>query len=45
MHRFSQTRGEAFARLRRHAAAEGRSLRAQAERVVQAVEDLASPES
>ncbi|MBL8328441.1 MAG: response regulator [Rubrivivax sp.] len=44
MHRFSQTRGEALARLRRHAAAEGRSLRAQAERVVQAIEDLASPE-
>jgi DNA-binding response OmpR family regulator len=45
MHRFSQTRGEAFGRLRRHAAAEGRSLRTQAERVVQAVEDLASPEA
>jgi hypothetical protein len=30
-------------RLRRHALAEGRSLRAQAERVIQAVEDLASP--
>lgn len=44
MHRFSQTRGDALARLRRHALAEGRSLRAQAERVVQAVEDLASPE-
>jgi response regulator NasT len=44
MHRFSQTRGEALSRLRRHAAAEGRSLRAQAERVVQAIEDLASPE-
>jgi response regulator NasT len=44
MHRFSQTRGDALARLRRHAAAEGRSLRAQAERVIQAVEDLASPE-
>lgn len=43
MHRFSLTRGEALARLRRHAGAEGRSLRAQAERVVQAVEDLASP--
>ena len=43
MHRFSQTRGEALARLRRHAAAEGRSLRTQAERVIQAVEDLASP--
>ena len=45
MHRFSLTRGEALARLRRHAAAESRSLRAQAERVVQAVEDLASPEA
>ncbi len=44
MHRFSQTRGEALARLRRHAASENRSLRAQAERVVQATEDLASPE-
>jgi response regulator NasT len=43
MHRFSLTRGEALSRLRRHAGAEGRSLRAQAERVVQAVEDLASP--
>lgn len=43
MHRFSLTRGEALARLRRHAASEGRSLRAQAERVVQAIEDLASP--
>lgn len=45
MHRFSLTRGEALSRLRRHAAAESRSLRAQAERVVQAVEDLASPEA
>jgi two-component system, response regulator PdtaR len=44
MHRFSHTRGEALARLRRHATSEGRSLRQQAERVVQAVEDLASPE-
>jgi response regulator NasT len=44
MHRFSQTRGDALARLRRHAAAEGRSLRVQAERVIAAVEDLASPE-
>jgi two-component system, response regulator PdtaR len=44
MHRYSQTRGDALARLRRHAAAEGRSLRAQAERVVRATEDLASPE-
>lgn len=45
MHRFSQTRGDALARLRRHALAEGRSLRAQAERVISAVEDLASPEA
>ncbi len=45
MHRYSQTRGDAFARLRRHAVAEGRSLRAQAERVVRATEDLASPEA
>ncbi len=44
MHRFSHTRGEALARLRRHAASEGRSLRSQAERVVLAIEDLASPE-
>ena len=44
MHRFSQSRGDALARLKRHALAEGRSLRAQAERIVQAVEDLASPE-
>ena len=41
MHRFSLTRGDALARLRRSAQAEGRSLRAQAERIVQAVEDLA----
>lgn len=41
MHRFSLTRGEALSRLRRHAAAEGRTLQAQAERIVQAVEDLA----
>jgi response regulator NasT len=45
MHRHSQTRGDALARLRRHAASEGRSLRAQAERVVRATEDLASPEA
>lgn len=43
MHRFSLTRGEALARLRRNAAAEGRTLGAQAERIVQAVEDLAGP--
>ena len=40
MHRFSLTRGQALARLRRTAAAEGRSAAAQAERLVQAVEDL-----
>jgi len=43
MHRFSLGRGDALARLRRTAAAEGRSLQAQADRVVQAVEDLAGP--
>lgn len=41
MHRFSLSRGDALARLRRTAAADGRSLAAQAERIVQAVEDLA----
>ena len=41
MHRFSLSRGEALARLRRNATADGRTLAAQAERVVQAVEDLA----
>jgi response regulator NasT len=40
MHRFSLTRGDALARLRRAAVAEGRSLQDQAERVVQAVEEL-----
>lgn len=43
MHRFSLTRGDALARLRRTAAAEGRSVLEQAERIVQAVEDLAGP--
>jgi response regulator NasT len=43
MHRFSLARADALARLKRSAAAEGRSLQAQAERVVQAVEDLAGP--
>ena len=43
MHRFSMSRGEALARLKRAAAADSRSLKAQAERVVQAVEDLAGP--
>ncbi|MGA1287070.1 MAG: ANTAR domain-containing response regulator [Rubrivivax sp.] len=41
MHRFSLNRADALARLRRQAGAEGRSLQAQAERIVQAVEDLA----
>ena len=41
MHRFSLTRRDALARLRRTAAADGRSLQGQAERVVQAVEELA----
>jgi response regulator NasT len=41
MHRFSLNRADALARLRRTASAEGRSLQAQAERIVQAVEDLA----
>ncbi len=45
MHRFSLTRGDALARLRRGAAAEGRTVRAQADRIVQAVEDLADPGS
>jgi two-component system, response regulator PdtaR len=43
MHRFSLSRGDALERLRRTAAAEGRSLGAQAERIVQAIEDLAAP--
>ncbi len=41
MHRFSLTRADALARLRRQSGAESRSLRAQAERVLQAVEELA----
>jgi len=41
MHRFSLTRRGAMARLQRAAAAEGRSLHAQAERIVHAVEELA----
>jgi DNA-binding response OmpR family regulator len=44
MHRFSLGRRQALARLRRAAAADGRSLQAQAERVVQAVEDLTDRE-
>jgi len=44
MHRFSLGRRQALARLRRAAAADGRSLQAQAERVVQAVEDLSDRE-
>ncbi len=41
MHRFSLSRADALARLRRSAGTEGRSLLAQAQRIVQAVEDLA----
>ena len=40
MHRFSLTRTEALARLRKSAIAEGRSLQLQAERLVSAVEEL-----
>ncbi|MFM8769024.1 MAG: ANTAR domain-containing response regulator [Rubrivivax sp.] len=40
MHRFSLNRTEALARLRKSATAEGRSLHAQAERLVSAVEEL-----
>lgn len=40
MHRFSLTRSEALARLRKSAAAEGRSLSTHAERLVSAVEEL-----
>lgn len=40
MHRFSLTRVEALARLRKSALAEGRSLHTQAERLVSAVEEL-----
>ena len=40
MHRFSLTRSEALARLRKTASAEGRSLSTQAERLVSAVEEL-----
>ena len=40
MHRFSLTRAEALARLRKAAAADGRSVSAQAERLVMAVEEL-----
>ena len=42
MHRFSLSRAEALARLRKLAAAEKRSVAAQAQRVVQAVEELAA---
>lgn len=41
MHRYSLTRGGALDRLRRQAAADGRPLAAQAQRVVEAVELLA----
>jgi response regulator NasT len=40
MHRFSLTRTQALARLRKSATAEGRSLQLQAERLVSAVEEL-----
>ena len=43
MHRYSLQRAEARARLQRLAAAEGRSVQAQAERLVEAVELLALP--
>ena len=42
MHRFSLSRAEALARLRKLAAAEKRTVVAQAQRVVQAVEELAA---
>jgi response regulator NasT len=42
MHRFSLTRPEALARLRKLAAAEKRSVTAQAERLVLAVEELSA---
>jgi response regulator NasT len=42
MHRFSLSRAEALARLRKLAAAEKRSVAAQAQRVVLAVEELAA---
>jgi response regulator NasT len=42
MHRFSLNRPEALARLRKLAAAEMRSVAAQAQRVVLAVEELAA---
>ena len=42
MHRFSLSRAEALARLRKLAAAETRSVAAQAQRVVLAVEELAA---
>ena len=41
MRRDCASRADALARLRRSAGAEGRSLQGQAERIVQAVEDLA----
>jgi response regulator NasT len=43
MHRYSLARAEALDRLRRLASSEGRSLQAQAERLVEAVELLAAP--
>jgi DNA-binding response OmpR family regulator len=43
MHRYSLVRAEALDRLRRLATSEGRSLQAQAERLVEAVELLSAP--
>lgn len=43
MHRFSLSRGDAWQRLQRSASEQGLSLAAQAERLVQAVEELARP--
>lgn len=43
MHRYSLARAPALERLRRLAASEGRSLREQGERMLQAVEQLAAP--
>lgn len=44
MHRHTLTRRDALARLQRLAAADGRNLAAQAQRVIEAVESLALPE-
>ncbi|MDP1534452.1 MAG: response regulator, partial [Rubrivivax sp.] len=45
MHRFSLSRSDAWLRLQRTAADQGLSLDAQAERLVQAVEELARPQA